>query len=143
MYSPAGAWLRSLPLVLLIPFLLWQVYGLAAPLWDHGESMVSNFTITLIAGIYGAVVHFIAYALTGLPMFFVFKDPKHPLWTKPVALPVGTAIGGFVLCATLLVATSGEPESISVPIFIIGAAYGFCTALVAVRFGPKLRPSSR
>ncbi|MBX3740500.1 MAG: hypothetical protein KF712_05885 [Akkermansiaceae bacterium] len=110
---PEQAWIATLPVALALPAACWAV-GAA---WI-GKPVADILFLTLMQ----AIVHIIAYGLTGLPIFLLsYRNPASPIWMLPFALVVGPLIGALTVA---LIA----PQ----PVFIIaGAAYGLFTAIAA------------
>ena len=132
--SPAvKAWLRSLPLVLVLPL----------PVWLFNEAVIEK-TPELINGqffgVFGisAVVHCLAYGLFGLPLFLrFFSSPSAMIWNFRLAAFFGGLLGIFGICVTFLL--FGYPASVYQDpiIYAAGSGYGVVTAFGALLTRPK------
>jgi len=119
-----GAWKKSLTLALLPPTILWPVILWAnAKQFPRLQDLLSLLSLLALA----AGIHFLAYALTGLPMFLRwFRNPRSLIWYLPAAVATGMVTATLIFVALDLLNLS-----------YIGAAYGFITAFAAWRQRPR------
>lgn len=127
------AWLRSLPLVLLLPLPIWLFNEIVL---EKTPEMVNGQFL----GVFGtsATVHCLAYCLFGLPLFLrFFSSPSATIWNFRFAVILGSLLGMAGICATFLL--FGYPASTyRDPItYVAGAGYGAVTAFGALLTKPK------
>jgi ABC-type phosphate/phosphonate transport system permease subunit len=112
------AWARSLPFIFVVPQALWFCFGV----WSLGAVVFYAMFVSLI-------VHFLAYLVTGLPLFAYFwKHPDSLLWKLPNAIFAGTFIGAVVP----LVLTGFASSDVG-PACVLTGFYGAITAVGAWR----------
>ena len=131
--SPSCAWLKSLPVALVLPLPFWIINELVAS--PSSEKLNSMFFFVL--GI-AVLIHGVYFAVLGLPLFLrYYSIPSSPIWHLRWAAFTGASLGVAGFCLTLLL--FGFPERIlrDPTTYFAGAGYGLATALAAYLVRPK------
>lgn len=127
---PFRAWAASLPLTLGIPPIVWAIHFCL----EDGPPERMKIPITALTGM--ALVHLIAYSLTGLPIFLIcHRHPGTAIWRLPFALITGTGLGALAL--DILFRSLGLYAHWNPQIAALGAGYGLVTAIAAWRQRPQ------
>ena len=130
--SPGIAWLKSVPVALLIPLPFWLV----GEVFTTPSERMSTMLFAVVALALG--VHLASYFIFGVPLFLrFFRNPSALVWRIPWALTLGCVLGIIALLIALgLFGYSGrliiEPQ-----IYAIGAGYGLATAIAAYIARPE------
>lgn len=124
--APVDAWLKSLPIALVVPPLVLQTLMM----------MAGDFHSDWIAMVFLNVIlifsHLYAYAVLGLPLFLEFhRTPEALLWKPAFALVLGAALGCG--CIFFYLAASGQAEGAvrELSVWGVGLTYGVVTAVAA------------
>ena len=137
MPSPAGAWARSLPGVLIGPLFGWLalcLYGLSQ---EASSGLDAALYYSVVFWLAGMLVHFPCCLLVVFPVFMSqYQNSQSPLWNPFVALVFGGGLG-YAAFALLVLATSGGEFEPLPP--LVGAAYGVWTAIWSLRTKPKFQ----
>ena len=128
-WNPGTAWAKSLPLALGIAAGLWILGGIIVGLFDI-PSFPGNLALTAIIVAYSVVVHLVAYALVGLPIFaFGGTSACEWIWRMPIALLLG-ALAGVVPFVLLFPLIGGAGMVPGLTLFML-AIYGLVTGFAA------------
>lgn len=83
-------------------------------------------------------VHFVAYLVTGPPIFLsVFRDGDSRVWMPVVGIPLGGILGALMASA-LVIHFNGLKSHLPWGFVAIGAGYGVVTAIAALRQRPTI-----
>ena len=143
---PFKAWLKSLPIILLGPVMVWSTLVMIA--WaSTGElSAFAGYSRVgwQVIGI-PLAAHLGCYALFGIPLFsFGYASHGHFIWKPVIALLVGASLGGGTCALLVGDLMLGQATDIPIILSMIGMAYGIWTAAWARRFRPiTVTPSRR
>ena len=136
-WSPWKAWSKSLPVAMGIPAALWLILMLIAAALEP-NNLGGTLVFTVIILFYSGIVHLVAYAVVGLPLFvFGGTSDCDWMWRMPIALPLGIVAG--VIPAILLISLFSGPGVFSQEswiVVLILAVYGATTGFAASRQRP-------
>ena len=131
--APLDAWLKSLPMALAVPPLVFQAWIVmeASEFYSDWLALVLFHAILII-------YHLFAYAVLGLPLFLEFhRTPEALLWKPVVALVLGAVL--VCGCIYFYFVASGQAESaVREPwAWGVGLTYSVATAVAAWLQRPK------
>ncbi len=135
--TASEAWGDSLPTVISWCFFGWVLVSLywAAVL----NSMGAMITVLVLGGI-GIFVHFGAYLLVGLPLYYLFWRRSPMIWNPMVGVPLGGVLGSLV--GLFFVVWDGQLERdewyAGVVTGLYGAVTGFAACLSARKRGKRI-----
>ena len=142
-WSPWWAWVKSLPLALGIPVVMWVVLitGLSLP---EGGDLVRGFVASWIYLMFAVPVHVGAYAAVGLPVFLLGGLPDcRWIWRLPTAFILGFFAGVVPPLAIVTFIYKADVFSSDIWFFVgILGTYGLVTAFAARRQRPPDRRRS-
>lgn len=134
------AWAASLPLALGIPIVVWGLF------WGYGEIRRVNqwswseFNGEAAAFGIATLIHFLAYVVTGLPIFLCqYGQPHSRIWMPTVGIPLGAVLGVIAILSLFSPFDTGEPVLLQGSLYVLGGGYGTATAIAAVLQRPTLR----
>jgi hypothetical protein len=130
--TAGNAWLRSLPIALSLPVPVWIINELFTS--PSSEKLSPLFFAIL--GI-AVIVHLIAYAIFGLPIFYRFySSPTSLIWDIRTATAFGGILGIVGICLTLVLFGYSTNTFKDPTIYISGFGYGMATAIAAYLVRP-------
>lgn len=131
--SSCNAWLKTLPVALGLPAVVWILFWGISQWRGLDELNRYEFKGAAIVLSITILVHFLAYAVTGLPIFLsCYTKAGSPIWMADIGIPFGAVLGALAVFFLLLIfyrtgTTWFQPIS-----YLIGAGYGVATATGAL-----------
>lgn len=137
------AWLKASAICIVASpaiFVAWDLFESPASLSrTYTTGQISLFLA--IAGI-GAGVHFLAFLLIGLPIFFRFYSrPKSALWRWLPGIITGMVIGGVTVPLVPFMLNNRPLTEGLLQTFLMGALYGGFTAWACLLNRPNVESS--
>lgn len=134
------AWAASLPLALGIPVVVWGLFWGYDEIRSMNQWSWSEFNgQAAILGI-ATLIHFLAYVVTGLPVFLCqYGQPHSRIWMPTVGIPLGAILGVITILSLFSAFDGGVRVLLQGGLYVLGGGYGTATAIAAVLQRPTLR----
>jgi len=131
--SPFNAWVATLPLALGLPAAV-QILIWGTSQW-RGLDRLNRYEIKGSAIILGVtiLVHFLAYVVTGLPIFLSrYERANSPIWMADIGIFLGAAVGALAVFFLLGIFDRTGTTLFQPFPYLIGAGYGVATAIAVL-----------